>query len=288
MTNRTVKFSILRAAPDELRGESMNVGVVVFDGADTSVRLTAPVWRLRALHPDFDQIDPLAWSQEMEGALAEAKTVEDKVLYLQFLGGAIKCDAKLGQVDVPNGETSGATIAMLLKRFVDWPERTVARLTPDVSQTRSKLHTQLRMWFRRSKVFSSKTADIAHGKVVSGYPVDIEDDLFADFALKNGAVHIIETLDLRGIDRITRASQGQVGLKSVLLDQAKRRLSPESRCIAVTAADDYVKLRASIRLFSGYADDVYAMESAEDRQRLAQFVAQSLHVNAALPLLVGV
>lgn len=285
MTSRIVNFSLLRAAPDELRGESLNVGLVVFDGKATRVHFSAPPWRLRALHPDFDQIDPTEWSEQMESLLADIPTVEQKVQHLQFVGGAVKCDTSLGQIDVPSDESYDTTIEALLTRFVAWPDRTVKRVTEEVEATHSKLNVQLRRWFQKSKVFSKKTADIANGKVVSGYPVDAEDDLFADFALKNGAIHIIETLDLRGVEKITRASQGQVGLKAILFDQAKRRLAPESRCIAVTAADDYTKVKSAVRLLSRYAHDVYAVESAEDRQRLAQFISQSLHVDANLPSL---
>jgi hypothetical protein len=221
----------------------------------------------------------------MESLLADIPTVEQKVAHLQFVGGAVKCDTALGQIEVPSSESYDAAVEALLARFVAWPDRTVTRVAEESEPTRSKLNVQLRTWFRKSKVFSNKTADIANGKVVSGYPVDAEDDLFADFALKNGAIHIIETLDLRGVEKVTRASQGQVGLKAILFDQAKRRLTPESRCIAVTAADEYTKMKAAVRLLSRYAHDAYAVESAEDRQRLAQFISQSLHVDANFPSL---
>ena len=286
MTMRTLHYSLLRAIPDDLRAESLNVGLIVFGPSGPKVVISSPVSRLRLLHPNLDAIDPIAWSAELESILSQWTSIEDQIKHAQIVGGAIRCDTVPGRLDIQQGESEESAIQKILRRFVDVPERSVWPGTV-ARKINSKLNGQLKSWFRRSKLYSSKSSDLSNRKVVSDYPVAAEDDLFADFALKNGTIHIIETLDLRGLDRVTKSSQGQASLKAVLFDQARTRLPAGSRRIAVTAADDYSQVRSSMNILRHYADDIVQIESTEDQQRFAEFISKSLHVEQPLPLLLS-
>ena len=282
MTIRTMHYSLLRAFSDELRGESLNVGLIAFGSNGPRVVIASPISRLRALHPNFAAIDPLSWSAELESVLREFTSIEEQLRHAQIVGGAIRCDALLGRIELGENDSEEEAIQKILYRFVEVPEKTVV-IEKAARQQGSRLQSQLKSWFRRAKLFSSNASDLANRKVVSDFPVVAEDDLFADFALKNGSIHIIETLDLRGLERVTKSSQGQASLKAILLDQARTRLPSTSRRIAVIAADDYSQVRSSVNILSHYADDVVQIESAADQQRFASFIAESLHVKQVLP-----
>lgn len=283
-----VPFVFLRARPDDVRGESMNVGLVVFFDEAPRVYLDAPIWRLRALHPDFDNIDLERWATELEATLPQVGDQRAQIHWLSGGLGAISADDSLGHIRVDASGDATSAIEDLLERFVHMPERTIAPPARDAQINRSRLESQLKSWFRSSRVFSSKVSDLSRGRVVQSYPIDVSDDLYADFALTNGAIHIIEALDLRGVEKVTKSVRGEAGLTAVLLDQAKKNLSPESRRIAVTAADNYSVVRSAVHLVSRYADDVVAIESAADRQRLADFIAGSLQLEKPLlPLAMG-
>ncbi len=284
MTNRTMHYSLLRAVSDELRGESLNVGLIAFRANGPQVIFATPISRLRALHPNFAAVDPSSWSSELETVLREFTTVEDQLRHAQIVGGAIRCDALPGRVELCDNDNEEEAIQKILRRFVEVPEKTVV-IEKAARQPGSRLQSQLKSWFRRAKLFSNNASDLSNRKVVSDFPVVAEDDLFADFALKNGSIHIIETLDLRGLERVTKSSQGQASLKAILLDQARARLPATSRRIAVVAADDYSQVRSSVNILSHYADDIVQIESAADQQRFAAFIAESLHIERSLPFI---
>ncbi|WP_073465874.1 DUF3037 domain-containing protein [Rhizobacter sp. OV335] len=275
-------FTFLRARPDELRGEQLNVGLIAFHPDRTRVRMGASSWRLRVLHPNLDGIDWDAWGEELEDALAEFDSMEAQLGWLQSGSlGAVYCDDSLGRLESADDVALERAISELAARMIEIPQRTVAApAQPPKSKTR--LNTHLRGWFRASKVFSPRVSDLSNNKVVPSYPVDVSDDLYADFALMNGAVHIIEALDYRGIERVTKGLRGEAGVTAVLFDQARQSLQGVGQRIAVTAADDYSKVRPLIGLVRKYADVVVAMESQADRQWFADFVSRSLKVEREL------
>ena len=54
--------------------------------------------------------------------------------------------------------------------------------------------------------------------MVSNYLIDPQTELYADFALLNGQLHVIEVMDLRGVDRLSSAMRGEAALKGVTLE----------------------------------------------------------------------
>jgi hypothetical protein len=275
-------FVFLRAQPDRARGESLNVGLVVFLKEGPRVYLDCPPWRLRALHPDLEHIDLVQWSNELEICLKEFTDQRSQLDWLCNGMGAIRADQAMGHVHVPNADSVTAIVEDLLERFVHLPERTLSPIQRKTSTNKNRLHSQLRTWFRASRLFSSKLSDLSNHRIIPSYPIDISDDLYADFALKNGAIHIIETLDLRGVEKVTKTVRGEAGLTAILLDQARQHLPGESKRIAVTASDNYSVVKSIVHLVGRYADDVIVIEDPIDRQRLAEFIASSLEVREPL------
>lgn len=133
----------------------------------------------------------------------------------------------------------------------------------------------MRDWLRGAKAFSRKVDDIARGKVVANYPIDPAADLFADFAVLNGKLNAIETLDLRGVDRLTPSLRGDAAIKGITLDEARSRI--DGRRVVVLSATDYAVARPAIQMISRYADDVWDMHDPDARQQLAAFIAGALH-----------
>lgn len=277
-----VPFSFLRVRPDQLRGETMNVGLVTFSPEGTRVYFDAPAARLKAFHPDLEHIGGEQWARELEEILPKIGGKQSQLDWLQKGFGAFIADAEVGLISGNSPDEITNTIEQLLERFVHMPEREISAPIRIHTPSRNKLKTELKSWFRKSNVFSSKVSDLGQRRIVPDYPVDVEDDLYADFAMKNGAIHVIEVADFRGVDRVTRGLRGEAGLTAILLDQVKKRFSDNSRRIAITAADDYKTVASLVNIISGYADDVVAIESASDRQRLADFIANALHIKNAL------
>ena len=277
-----VPFVVLRAIPDELRGEVINVGLVAFLDEGPRVYFDAPKSRLRALHPDLESIDGFEWARDLEHVLSQLSNIESQLAWLNGAVSPIRGDANPGFINVSSLDDATAKIEDLLERLVLMPARRLMSSAAGRIQSHPRLHTQLRSWFRTSRIFSSRTDDLSNGLIVSRFPINVQDDLYADFALKGRVVHVIETFDFRGTARITKSTRGEVGFKAVMLDSARRSLSTESMRIAVTASDDYHAFQSLTHLIKHYADDIIAVESNEDRQRLADFLAANLRSESAI------
>lgn len=279
---KKIEYVLMRAMPDAIRGEQVNVGIVVLFDDVARVYVGAEQWRLRALHPNLGDIDLRAWASDLEKELSLIPSNDGKLFLLSAIGGGIIAAESSSYIVGDSDEELSILIDGLLKRLVAAPARVFRASEKTSAVPRSKLNSQLRAWFRSSKIFSPTMSGLSKGKVVPSFPIVPDEDLYADFALKNGSIHVIETLDLRKVDRLTKALRGEAGWKSVLLDQARKTLPADTKRIAVVTADDYAVVRPLIGMVERYADDLISMESASDRQRLADFVSTSLHLDESL------
>lgn len=276
MTEQTFNFVLLRANPDALRSESMNAGVVVFNAENTCVLIDSSKKRLSALHPDFGRMDLSLWAEQIQAELRKLPEESQKVM-LPMLCAPFKADRDFGQTIGSDASTQARS---LFERFVGNQKATLP-ISKGLPIRQTKLTRELRDWFKAAKVFSSKVEDLSKHRVISNYPVSPASDLYADFALMNGRLHVMETLDLRGVDHLTPTLRGGAAIKGITLDE----IGKEDNAIAVIMASDYGVAKPAISLVSRYADDVYDLSALGEKQRFADFVVASLHCGKmALPL----
>jgi Protein of unknown function (DUF3037) len=268
MNEKIFDYLILRASPDPIRFESLNAGVVVFDGQNTAVLVDASKRRLPALHPDLGRIDFTEWAEKIQDELRRHPQ-EMQMTILQILSSPLTCDRNIGKT---TGEDALQQAEYLFKRLVERQSATLS-LPKNRIIKQSKLAKELKNWFKSSKVFSNKIEGLSRHLVVENYPVDPASDLYADFALQNGKLHVIETLDLRNIDHLTPSMRGNAAIKGFTLNE----VGENSNAIAIISASDYSVARPAIAMISKFADDVYDVSTLDGRQNLSQFIAESLH-----------
>jgi hypothetical protein len=230
--------------------------------------------RLRALHPNLARIDLEDWSKRLCEELCQIDGVENQIALLPHMVQPFRVDEVPG-VAINEGTDFLSEVESLFQRLVVSLPATI-KLAPKKKQ--SKLHTEIRSWLRGAKLYSSRTEDLSRRRVVSNYPVDPSTDLYVDFALKNGKIHVIETLDLRGISQVTAAVRGDAAIKSITLAEAEDMKEIGKR-IALVHASDHAIAQPAVRLIDRYADEVWHMDSANDRQTFARFVSDALHVD---------
>lgn len=280
----TVLQFLVLAAALPIRGERINLGMAVCQAGGWRVRIHPDAYtRLRNLHPDFASLDLTNWARETDEMLARLKEIELQRHWLETAGGPVVVNGggSLFHLEVEEQQTA---LDKLFDDLVGRPPSTRRRPRKSVE---SRLYGEVKRWFRSARVFSPRIEDINRHKIVPGYPVSVADNLFAEFALKNGVLHVVETIDLRGADKLTASRFGNVAAKALVLDQTRQTLGKSSQRLVVTAASDYKAVSPAISLIHKYADDVIAYESDEDRQRLADFLARALHLGEPLPALLN-
>lgn len=267
-------FVVLRAV-DQVRGECMNAGVVLFSDGKATVATAPNSNRLKHLHPDYAALSMTDWAARLQATLddmaSKLGSLDQQMAMLPLLCKPFVCDSTPGTTVVKD-DTPAETLIDLLQWQVLPPTANV-RAKRASTKRQTKLGVEIRKWLTSQKAYSTRIEDLSKQRVVANYPIDPSADLYADFALKNGALNVMEIMDLRGVDHLTASLRGEAAVKGITLDEAKRSATP----IAVVAASDYGVAKPAINLISRYAQDVYDLGSMDERDRFAAFVGKSLH-----------
>lgn len=279
MKNFEISYTVLRAVPDLFRGDALCFGLVIWEPERAQVFVDdIAVKRLVALGPNYRRWNAVETQKSLQAEMNSLPTTEMRQRWLQFFvsdpapqQGRIVIFKDQGdeRLQIERHATD------LLTRLVRPPAGTLPAPARAVSRRPTKLVNELRDWLKGAKAYSSKVDDIGRGKVVANYPIDPAADLYADFAVLNGKLNAIETLDLRGVERLTPTLRGDAALKGITLDEARTKI--DGKRVVVLSASDYNIARPAIQLISRYADDVMDMSDPKGRQRLADFLAGALH-----------
>lgn len=275
MMNTHVPFIMLRAR-DLTRGECINAGVIVMLPDQVLVGVARDAARLKALHPDFAALDLPKWAERLQSSLKEQferfESLEERLALLPLFTTPFVADEQPGMVQMQDAPE--AMVARLLEWQVE-PRRVQVRPKREAGLRQTRLHQELREWLKQSSAFSTKIEDLSRKRVVANYPVDPATDLYADLALMNGQLNVMEIMDLRGLHHLTAGVRGEAAVKGITLDEAKR----QANAIAIVAASDYGVAKPAITLVSRFANDVYDLGQVSERDRLAAFVSAALHRN---------
>lgn len=279
--SKPIVYNIVQIVPDPLRGEVMNVGIVLHDEAGPRLRVRLVPARLRALSPALGQIVPSDWIEAWERTLNMFENVDQKWSWLRNAMAPLSVNPAEGVIYASDSADLENQVEAILQRMV-MPQKAV-RGSSKKRIKRSDLQNQLTTWLRSQKLFSRNMTDLAKHRVVASYPLNIEEEMFAEFALKNGSIHVMETLDLRGHAHYTKGLRNEASHKAMVLDFAQDTLEIASKRIAVVAADDYAEMKPAMSLINRKASHVLCIDSPSDRQWLADFIAESLHIPTLLP-----
>ncbi|HET6807215.1 MAG TPA: DUF3037 domain-containing protein [Frateuria sp.] len=244
--------------PDPRRGEWVNIGVVVFLDGRLDVRLLTNYSKLRILAPMLDMgfTEDLAsgWERLCDGIDSVA---ERQAMLATF---PLVHASPLGQfIADPRGYDD--QVRAIMRDLVVPP----AQPREDVPATR--LETQLRTIFQRSRLLGRKPSDIDRHMVVHKFPIEREAGLYADFALRNGSMRLTETIDFRvKPEQIKSIKRGQAALKAITLNRADELFKGTCVPSVVYAAEPETLelIQPSLTMLGGYAQRLYDALNPQD------------------------
>lgn len=213
------KFAIIRLAPEDGRDERLNIGAIVFNDKGLDIHWARRLDKVRAISAgvDTNSIRDLVEgirrldAKKLDSGTEDAQQRLDAVRRL----GPISL-SELGSFVANDSDAYQARVAALLKHLVD------AEPAPRrVREKRSRLLTQLKKEFRRERILAQKDETIDSHRIVAG--LELDEGLVADLALKNGAMHIIETVDASSEDEAARTAIAGVGVAALVLERARMR-----------------------------------------------------------------
>jgi hypothetical protein len=210
------KFAIVRLAPDDTRDERMNVGAVVMSEGGLDMRISRRLERARALSAAID-IEMLRRSienlRDVDERLRETGTDQAGRFALLSRIGPLALSPP-GTFTAEDAAAYETRIDSILKVMVD-PEPALAR----PHHKRSKLFAQMKKSFRDARVLATKDETIDSHRVVRSLVLD--EGLVADFALKNGTMHVIETVDASDDESSPRRTVSEIAVSGLVLERAR-------------------------------------------------------------------
>jgi hypothetical protein len=241
----TYNYVVLRLAPDQMRGEVINVGIALW-GGDAPMRIItmATLNKLRALDATWDSARLTRWVQNIELLCSAHGSITDQLACLERFGF---CEAQaIGMFTADTEKEAQEHLTRLRATYVsnkskeDQPKR----------EKRTRLQKALRDQFGRMQVLGSKPEDLFQHLVVPNLPVPSQPELKTDFVYKNGVYRITQTIDYHVQPDGIHHKLMEACVKSTAAELAKREYGNDTRLYAVLdipqayedAADSHIDL----------------------------------------------
>jgi len=264
--SRKFEYVVVKLA-DVIRGESLNAALAIFDQNSIDIRIPRRVEKLKAMSHALD-LDAFKESvyrlAELDRYIRESGAIETegRVEGLRTLTGFEFSET--AWFDAPTSAAYETCTQNLLRLLIE-PEP--ARLK--TVHKRTRLLSVVKKAFKSERVLAKKGEDLSSHRIVSNYT--IAEGLDADFILKNGAMHVIETVDASDDQFSARKVVGDIAISALVLEQARMTFgeaTTSSRLVydATSALERIATPSLEAAAHQGTALINWA--SADDRRRL--------------------
>jgi hypothetical protein len=266
----TARFGILRHQPYPNRSEHINIGLVVFAKEGIRVHMAHNLKKLKAFDPSAD-IDATREQESSIVSLVKGMSENDAHILLQNFG-TWRLSDKLGFFDYRDADEYDYWIDKLLTSTVEPREKGKTLDRP----IKSKLSIDLRKTLDKLGWLGKQPSDIKKNKIVPRYPVSTEDGVYAELAMENGKLHIIETVDFRHITNLN-AKRQETQSKALIFDFADMLQEDKgTNNIVIVAAADYNEVKPLTNLLRRYAH-VAQWESQTEMNEFFRVAADAIH-----------
>lgn len=261
--NQLAFYSVLYASPSRDRHELVTVGLVILREGKWDVRMLSDPSKILALNPLFPAAGIANIQKTILSILNGAENFQMARARLSRYGNDPSLHPFVGQFQAVENSQYEEKITGLMKRLilpVELPKSVEAK------PRQRRLRTKLRNQFKKQGLFSTNPDDIEDHKIVGQYPIVADQGLFAEFALKNGAMHVTETIDFDVQSSSLRTKVLEAQAKTLVLASATEHFGPSTHRYVVISGSNRKHAQPSIKLLGDHAD-IFAVESTEEMGR---------------------
>jgi hypothetical protein len=259
-------YAIARLEANPSRGERLNVAIVVFDANGLTVHSGRNLEKVRAITSALDR-------SVIEQALAnlpvldlnlrdgESLPLSERLTGLNSLSAVMLSEP--GRFFAPDADAYDATIQRLLLQLVE-PEPAPAKKP---KQKKSRLLTAVKTAFRAEKILARKGENLDSHRVVLNE--QLAEGLNADMLLKNGAMHVVQTVDASHSERAKGAIQ-DIGISALIFEQARIKFGPahtKPRLVYSASTQLEYAIAPALHAAEHQGADLINWESRDDRTR---------------------
>ncbi len=263
---RSYRYAVVRAVPDARKGEVVNIGIVVFHTETVDVHIAPSLNKLIVLDGaiDLDEIRNLP--ETLSQWTARFDSVDEKIDAIKRFG-----IVTLSQTGIFR-ETPALSYA---DQVHDLMRTLVLPKGRDQGDGKSvnRISTRLREIFKESEILGKEEGDIRRHLVVPNYPIDRGENLYAEFALRNGAYWFTETVDFRAPSKRVIDNTREASLAAIKLIKAKAKFRKDVNSIIVYATTSDAAAAGPLTLLGEYADEIV---NIDDKRGLARYAQKML------------
>lgn len=265
----TYHYVVLRLAPDQMRGEVINVGIALFPTDEAARVVTmATLNKLRAIDATWDAQRLFAWTQGVQMVLESASSIAAKTQALARFGFCEPDSVGMFAADTPE------EVALRLKAIKATYIANKANEDRPKREKRTRLQTALREQFKKMHVLGNDTDDIANHLVVANVPVPAHSELKNDFVYKNGVYRITQTIDYHVAPDSVHQKLAEACVKSTAAELAMKTYGPETQRLAVLdipqGLEDATDTHVDLLLAQGFEVFHYG-----DKQSMSEYLKRA-------------
>lgn len=259
---------VIEYAPYPHRNERCAVGLLVRAGdGKWQAHAAKSLRKARALNPACD-VEALR-----DGLSAIANEINEQPdtlgLYQSGGAGAICVGTGKGQLAYRDADE--------LARGIQWALAAAAEplqaLTPRERHSVSRLFVSVKQAFEAHRWLASPQQGLADHRIVVRYPLAAGEGVVVDFALQNGALHCLQTIDWRAN---AAQKRNEANAKLLALGMADSLSHQQTRRYALVAGSELDEARPSMKLAERVCSDVFVHESSDDMRRLFDVLAGAM------------
>lgn len=255
------EYAVLRLSPDVMRGEYVNVGLVILPShGDPLVRITAPVGKVSAIDP--------GWSYSRESQLRDQLAN----ILNSLPDNTARVSALISMGYIRNGELGFfyATESGLDAEIRELSATYIVAKSKSEKTKRSKLHKEIAVRFKGMGLLGTSVDDLTQHRVVPHYPIPGNPDLKADFVYKNGVYRITQTLDYRVSAQAARQKVSEACTKVMAAAEGAKAWGVETKKFAIVHVPSEVAEIADAHLDLLYASG-FQIFHADSNVGLAEY-----------------
>lgn len=268
---RSYNFSIVRLVAHPARDERLNIGLVVFGERGLDVRVARSLDKIRAISGAIDAQavrDAVIRLAETDSYMLQDGNFDPKARFNALQSLSAVDLSPLGSFTSHSSASYDNAISNLLVRLVE-PEPAPARK----SVRRSRLLKEMKTAFRIERVLAKKGEDLSAHRLIAG--LELAQGLSADLVLKNGAMHVIETVDAGTDDISIRKVVSDIAVSALVLEQARMTFGEDqthSRLVYDASASMEAAAKPSLLAAQHQGAELINWASHEDREKLIALI----------------
>lgn len=216
--SHSYKYAIAQFADGSVRNERLNIGLVIFGAHTLDVKVSRSIDKIRAMSLAVN-VDLIRESTERLRELdryfiaAGANDAETRIENLREVAAVSL--SSLGTFYADSDDAYQRVVQSLFDKLVE-PEPSLAHTTRRRS---SKLLTSVKSAFATERVLARKGEDLSAHRIISNYK--LAEGLPADLILKNGAMHVVQTVDGVESEGAIKKFVSSVAVSALIFEQAR-------------------------------------------------------------------